>query len=261
MSFSIGIIGLPNVGKSTLFNCLTKETKAKIAPHPFTTIDKNIGGAVVPDDLLYRLAKLENISKTTSVTVTFVDIAGLIKGAHQGEGLGNQFLHHIREVGLILHLVRFFHGDDIPHVHNQIDPEVDIAVVNEELLLADLETIRRKLKKEKITEKDLEKIEQKMKNTDKIKENAGWLILKYGMPCIENRVTTGRMTEQQKNTLLKKFYLGHEFTREELKPFHVIPKPLKTETHISDRLWLCDRLKAWTEKDFLHLAPSDEFYV
>jgi len=151
MKFSIGIVGLPNVGKSTLFNALIEKPKAVVAAHPFTTIDKNIGVVNVPDDTLFQLAKVEKIDKVTPTTITFVDIAGLIKGANLGEGLGNQFLHHIREVDLILHLVRFFQDEKVSHVHGKINPEEDIAIVNEELLLADLQIMERKLKQEKIT--------------------------------------------------------------------------------------------------------------
>lgn len=145
----VGIVGLPNAGKSTLFNALVTKPKATVAAYPFTTIEKNLGTVEVPDDTLFKLAKIENIGKVTPATIEFVDIAGLIKGAHQGEGLGNQFLHHIREVDLILHLVRFFKNEDIPHVHPKIDPEEDVAIVNEELLFADLETLKRRREKPK----------------------------------------------------------------------------------------------------------------
>ena len=147
MSLKIGIVGLPNAGKSTLFNALVTKPKAGVAVHPFTTIDKNIGVVEVPDETLFQLAKIENIGKVTPATITFVDIAGLIKGAHQGEGLGNQFLHHIREVDLILHVVRFFKNENVSHVHSKIDPEEDMAIVNEELLLADLQTLAKRLDK------------------------------------------------------------------------------------------------------------------
>src|SRR3989338_1984600 len=144
----IGIVGLPNAGKSTLFNALVTKPKAGVAAHPFTTIDKNIGVVEVPNQTLFALAKVENIGKVTPATITFIDIAGLIKGAHLGEGLGNQFLHHIREVELILHLVRFFKNENVPHIHSEIDPDEDIEIVNQELLLADLQTIEGRLKKE-----------------------------------------------------------------------------------------------------------------
>ena len=142
---------MPNAGKSTLFNALVTKPKAGVAAHPFTTIDKNIGVVEAPDETLFQLAKIENIGKVTPATITFVDIAGLIKGAHQGEGLGNQFLHHIREVDLILHLVRFFKNESVPHLHSKIDPEEDVAIVNEELLLSDLQTLEKRLEKEKVT--------------------------------------------------------------------------------------------------------------
>jgi GTP-binding protein YchF len=156
----IGIIGLPNAGKSTLFNALVSHNKAEVGSHPFTTIDKNIGVVEVPDDLLFKLAKAENIGKVTPATITFVDIAGLIKGAHQGEGLGNQFLHHIREVDLILHVLRFFKNEEVAHVHPKIDPEEDYEIVNEELLLADIESLNKKLEKEKIKAEEKELIKK-----------------------------------------------------------------------------------------------------
>lgn len=145
----IGIVGLPNAGKSTLFNALVSKYKAAVATHPFTTIEKNVGRVEVPDKTLFALAKIENIGEVVPATITFVDIAGLIKGAHQGEGLGNQFLHHIREVDLILHVIRFFKAENVPHVHLKIDPEEDVVIVNEELLLADLQSLEKRLTKEK----------------------------------------------------------------------------------------------------------------
>lgn len=150
----IGIVGLPNAGKSTLFNALVSKPKAGVAQHPFTTIDKNMGVVAMPDQILFDLAKLENIAKVTPATIEFVDIAGLIKGAHLGEGLGNQFLHYVREVDLILHVVRFFKDESVPHVHSQVDPEEDVGIINEELLFADLESLRRKIEKEKTTEEE-----------------------------------------------------------------------------------------------------------
>ncbi|MBI3366340.1 DUF933 domain-containing protein [Candidatus Roizmanbacteria bacterium] len=135
----IGIIGLPNAGKSTLFNALIPKPKAAIGKHPFTTIEKNIGVVDVPDEMLFQLAKIEKINVVTPTRITFVDIAGLIKGAHQGEGLGNQFLHHIREVDLILHLVRFFHDENVPHVHIEVDPELNKGKLARDVQLTDNE--------------------------------------------------------------------------------------------------------------------------
>lgn len=160
MNLSVGIVGLPNVGKSTLFNALITKPSAKVAAFPFTTIDKNIGVVNVPDETLFKLAVLEGIEKVTPATITFVDIAGLIKGAHEGEGLGNQFLHHIREVDLILHVVRFFKDENVPHVHQKIDPEDDVEIVNDELLLADIATLEKRLSDKKITPQEKQALQK-----------------------------------------------------------------------------------------------------
>ena len=152
----VGIVGLPNAGKSTLFNALVEKGKALTGKHPFTTIDKNIGVVPVPDSTLIDLAKIANIEKITPTTISFVDIAGLVKGAHQGEGLGNQFLAHIREVDLILHVVRFFTDETVPHIHPKIDPEEDVAIVETELLLADIESLEKQISRLKKEKKDKE---------------------------------------------------------------------------------------------------------
>ena len=144
MGFKCGIVGLPNVGKSTLFNSLTK---AGIAAenYPFCTIDPNVGIVEVPDPRLKQLADIVNPKKTIPTTMEFVDIAGLVAGASKGEGLGNQFLGHIRETDAIAQVVRCFEDDDIVHVANKIDPMDDIETINTELLLADMESISKQL--------------------------------------------------------------------------------------------------------------------
>ncbi len=147
MSLKIGIVGLPNVGKSTLFNALTKSSKAAASNYPFCTIDPNVGIITVPDERLDKLAEIVKPEKITPTAIEFVDIAGLVKGANEGEGLGNQFLSHIREVDLILQVVRFFEDKNITHVHQNIDPLNDIEVINLELSLADLNTIKNVLHK------------------------------------------------------------------------------------------------------------------
>ncbi len=171
LMLTVGIVGLPNAGKSTLFNALVTMHKAGVASHPFTTIDKNLGVVEVPDDTLFKLAKIENIAKVTPATIEFIDIAGLIKGAHQGEGLGNQFLHHIREVDIILHVVRFFQNENVVHVHSKIDPEEDIAIIDEELELADLQSLQRKLDKsadaKALADKERELIKKLMEQLNK----------------------------------------------------------------------------------------------
>lgn len=140
MSLKCGIVGLPNVGKSTLFNALTS-AGIDAENFPFCTIEPNQGIVHVPDDRLDRISKIINPLKTIPTTTEFVDIAGLVKGANNGEGLGNQFLSHIRETQAILHVVRCFEDSNIAHVHDEIDPIVDLEVVETELLLADIETV------------------------------------------------------------------------------------------------------------------------
>ena len=133
-----GIVGLPNVGKSTLFNAVVANAKATAANFPFCTIEPNVGVVAVPDERLEVLAKISKSQKIVPTRIEFVDIAGLVKGASQGEGLGNQFLANIREVDAIIHVVRCFEDDDIIHVSGSIDPLRDIDVINLELSLADL---------------------------------------------------------------------------------------------------------------------------
>lgn len=145
MSFSIGIVGLPNVGKSTLFNALTRSKQADAQNYPFCTINPNVGVVEVPDE---RLAKLSEISKSKKIiptTIEFVDIAGLVQGASEGAGLGNKFLSHIREVDAIAQVVRAFTDDNIIHVNNKVDPTGDADVINLELVLADLQTVNKRL--------------------------------------------------------------------------------------------------------------------
>lgn len=152
MGLEIGIVGLPNVGKSTLFNALTR-AGAQVASYPFTTIEPNVGVVLVPDDRLEKLASLLGPEEVTPTTIRFVDIAGLVKGASEGEGLGNQFLGHIRNVDAVAMVVRCFRAADIPHVTEDLDPRADIEVINLELALADLSAVEKRLEKVKTASK------------------------------------------------------------------------------------------------------------
>ena len=162
-----GIVGLPNVGKSTLFNALVANAQADAANFPFCTIEPNVGVVSVPDERLEILAKISNSQKIVPTRIEFVDIAGLVKGASQGEGLGNKFLANIREVDAIVHVVRCFDNDDIIHVSGSVDPVRDIEVINLELSLADLsqiekriQRVRKQAKKEKAAQAELEVLEK-----------------------------------------------------------------------------------------------------
>ena len=145
MGFRMGIVGLPNVGKSTLFNALTKTAAAQAANFPFCTIEPNVGEVAVPDRRLERLAEIAGSRQIIPARITFVDIAGLVKGASKGEGLGNQFLANIREVDAIAHVLRCFEDGDITHVEGRIDPVADAETIETELMIADMESIERRL--------------------------------------------------------------------------------------------------------------------
>ena len=170
MSFKCGIVGLPNVGKSTLFNALTNSSKAQAANFPFCTIDPNVGVVPVPDERLIKLSEVSKSKKTINTTISFVDIAGLVKGASKGEGLGNKFLSHIREVDAVIHMIRCFESDDIQNVNPDIDPIRDLEIIETEMMLADLESIQKRL----------EKNNKKNIDEDQLK------ILEIALECINN---------------------------------------------------------------------------
>ena len=170
MSFKCGIVGLPNVGKSTLFNALTNSSKAQAANFPFCTIDPNIGIVPVPDERLEKLVEISKSKKKINTTISFVDIAGLVEGASKGEGLGNKFLSHIREVDAIIHMIRCFDSADIQNVNPTVDPIRDLEIIETEMMLADLESIQKRLEKNNKKNVDEEQLK----------------ILEIALDCINN---------------------------------------------------------------------------
>ena len=173
MGFKCGIVGLPNVGKSTLFNALTASKNAEAANFPFCTIDPNVGVVDVIDKRLDKLTELSKSKKKIYTNITFVDIAGLVKGASKGEGLGNKFLSHIREVDAIIHLVRCFDSEKITHVNSKINPADDLETIKTEIILSDLDIIQKKLEKSKkklLNEKEIKILDEKFNSLNKGEE-------------------------------------------------------------------------------------------
>ena len=206
MGFKCGIVGLPNVSKSTLFNALTSSKNAQAANFPFCTIDPNIGIVDVPDKRLDKLHKLSSSKKKINTNITFVDIAGLVKGASKGEGLGNKFLSHVREVDAIVHLVRCFDSENIQHVNKQVDPINDLETIKTEILLADINQVERKLQKnvkKKMTEKQikfLEDVLNKLNKSDNLKEyidvDSKKLLREVGLISTKPYIVVGNVDEK-----------------------------------------------------------------
>lgn len=192
----LGVVGLPNVGKSTLFNAITK-AGAECANYPFCTIEPNVGVVAVPDERLTVLAKMYNTKKVTPAVLEFVDIAGLVKGASSGEGLGNKFLSHIREVDSIVHVVRCFENSDIIHVEGSIDPLRDIETINYELIISDLETVKKRL----------DKAEKYVKVGEKNYIAEAELLKKINAALEQGKCArTVQMTDEEKE-IIKEFFL------------------------------------------------------
>ncbi|NPA51473.1 MAG: redox-regulated ATPase YchF [Aquificae bacterium] len=199
MKLNIGIVGLPNVGKSTIFNALTETAKADVANYPFCTIDPNVGVVNVPDERLYKLAQISNSKSIVPATIEFVDIAGLVKGASKGEGLGNQFLSNIRNVSAIAHVVRCFDDENVVHVEGSVNPVRDAEIIETELILSDLQSV----------EKKLEKLEKVAKTGDK-EAKLGVSALQKAKEVLEDlkplRANLDRFSEEEIDWLKKNIF-------------------------------------------------------
>lgn len=222
----IGIVGLPNVGKSTLFNALTKTKGAEMANYPFCTIEPNVGIVEVPDERMQQLESVVNPEKTIPAIVEFVDIAGLVKGAASGEGLGNKFLANIRECDAILQVARVFENKDIQHVDDVVDPKSDIEVINTELILADLETAERRLhdleKRSRSNDKEI------IAKRDAVKKAHDWL-------AQENLIVDLDMTSDEKLLLRDLHFLT-------AKPMMYAANMAEDEVAKADPIQLCEKL-------------------
>ena len=222
MSFKCGIVGLPNVGKSTLFNALTDSNKAQAENFPFCTIDPNIGVVPVPDQRLDKLTEISSSKKKINTTISFVDIAGLVKGASKGEGLGNKFLSHIREVDAIIHVVRCFDSSDIQNVNSTVNPVRDLEIIETEMMLADLESVQKRLDKKNkktLNQEDLKILETALdcfsngKNLSILSENYNSKTLnQIGLLSIKPKIFVCNVDE---NTVSK----GNKYTDDFIKNF------------------------------------------
>ena len=242
MGFKCGIVGLPNVGKSTLFNALTASKNAEAANFPFCTIDPNIGIVDVVDKRLDDLSKLSNSKKKIYTNITFVDIAGLVKGASKGEGLGNKFLSHIREVDAIIHLVRCFESDKITHVNSEINPLNDLETIKTEIILSDIDIIQKKLEKTKkkllsnkeieILEIKLDKLNQGKDQTDENEEQNKFLS-SLGLLSIKPKIIVCNIDE-------KNLAKGNKFT-ESVKNKYSSEKVVTICADIEDQIMGLDK--------------------
>ena len=237
MGFKCGIVGLPNVGKSTLFNALTASKNAEAANFPFCTIDPNIGIVDVIDERLDKLSQLSNSKKKIYTNITFVDIAGLVKGASKGEGLGNKFLSHIREVDAIIHLVRCFDSEKITHVNSKISPSSDLETIKTEIVLSDIDLVQKKLvksKKKLLENKEIKILEEKLSqldNNQEVKisnEEEGKFLSSIGLLSIKPKIIVCNVDEEN---LTK----GNQYT-EEVKTKYPKEKIINICADIEDQL-------------------------
>jgi len=251
-----GIVGLPNVGKSTLFNAVTRTRKAEAANYPFCTIDPNVGIVTVPDERLEPLAKIAKTSTIIHAAIEFVDIAGLVKGASQGEGLGNKFLSHIREVDAIVQVVRCFEDPDIHHVAGSIDPVRDIETIVTELVLADLESVQKRLEKVAKDAKRGDKVAVAEEAVLKKLEphlNAGKPADTLGLSPEERHLSRGFFLLTDKPTIFAANVRESDLASAESNP-HVLKVRDYTRTHHD-----CETvvISAQIESDLIDLSPAE----
>ena len=242
MGFKCGIVGLPNVGKSTLFNALTASKNAEAGNFPFCTIDPNIGIVDVIDERLDHLSKLSKSKKKIYTNITFVDIAGLVKGASKGEGLGNKFLSHIREVDAIIHLVRCFESEKITHVNSKIDPVNDLETIKTEIILSDIDIFQKRLEKGKkklLNEKEIKILENKLellnqnRNIRIDNEEEKKLLSNIGLLSIKPRIIVCNVDEGSLNK-------GNSFT-ESIKSKYPEEKIINICADIEDQIMGLDK--------------------
>ena len=251
-----GIVGLPNVGKSTLFNAVTRTRKAEAANYPFCTIDPNVGIVTVPDARLYELQKLAKTNVVIPAAIEFVDIAGLVKGASQGEGLGNKFLTHIREVDAIVQVVRCFEDEDIHHVTGSVDPVRDIEVINTELVLADLETVKKRL----------DKVAKDAKRGDKVAQAEEAVLKKFEPVLNEGKLALSVKLTPEEKVISKAFFLltdkptifACNVKENELAQGDKNPFVAKVQEYVKAHL-ACEAvvISAQIESDLIDLTPDE----